>query len=191
MDLIWGGDHVGDLKMSTAHHHLDQPIDRWSVSYWITGDGQWAPRWDCSSHDWLLAAVTISTIIFMAWEYGVYAHKCDKMFKLLPEGASKSHVMYLRKVFLQCLSIHVVMNVVAWVVTPYYLLSLLVLYNAFQTRKLNHSKTLILHIQEIENHNLVVANTRAALTTLDDGELTLTEKLDQAKTALLRTVGVV
>lgn len=164
---------------------VDRQIDRSTFEYWITGNGYHLTRWDCTSHDTWLYIANIVSNGWMSFEYGKYAYYCHKAFKILESSHAKTHMSRLRIVFLQYMTIHLFMSVFSWFCSIYWFTVLLVLFNAYTTRKMNESKIMVLHIQEIAKDQ---HQKEDALHTLDDANLTLEQKLDKAKRLLLERI---
>lgn len=171
--------------MQEHHHQIAGQIDRSTLEYWITGNGYHSTRWECTSHDtWLCVANAVSNG-WMAFEYGRYAYYCHRAFKTLKNSHSKTHIAKLRTVFLQCMTIHLFMSVLSWVCSIYWLTVLLTLFNAYTARKMNESKIMILHSQEIAK---IQHQKDEIIDALDDEKMTLEQKLDNAKRLLLERI---
>lgn len=167
------------------HNHTT--IDRWSIAYWIAGDGAWSNRWQCTSHDVVLCFIQIITTLWVAWEYYRYAANCERTFSVLPLSFGRRHIEYLRIVLLQCLAIHLCMSVLAWVATPYFFIVALTIWNALSARKLNATNLMQQHAAELlHDDELLRSNDRVLhiITTPTD----TTQKLQAAIDVLQQTM---
>lgn len=160
-------------------------INRTDLMYWITGNGAWSARWEGTSKDTWLAVASIVATLWMVCEYWRYAHNCDQAFDQLQTSNAKTHVLRLRRVFMQSMLIHTCTGILVWWVPTFWVIVVLTGINARQTRRLNTTKIQVLHAQELANAATVTA---ATLRVLDNPQVDVHERLDQVKILLMQRV---
>lgn len=177
-----------EVQHSTAQDLQPTPADppqRTSPIYWITGEGGWAPKWEYTNHDIWLAVVSILANLWMGWEYYRYASACGAMCYRMSDGIEKTHMLQLRRVFLQCVVIHAGMGVLLWWLPAYWLLTVLVVINAKQTRRLNTTKIQMLRAI---SQGSVAEGRHPAITPECTRQLATHNRLDQARDTLMQRV---
>ncbi len=182
------GDAMAVVHAVTQHDlqlHSMEPITRTSPLYWLHGDGAWASKWDCTGHDLWLAVTVILANLWMSWECWRYSRSCGAAFYQLQDSMARTHVLQLRRVFIQCMFVHFGTGVLAWWLPAYWALAGLVIMSAWQTRRLNTTKIQILHAQELAN---TAASAAAVLATIDNQQLAVHDRLDQARDLLMQRV---
>lgn len=137
--------------MHEHHHPIGDAIDR-GWRYWLDGNGQWMPRWECTGHDVLLLVVSLTTASVMVAGYFVYAHQQREAIELLPTEPERQHARDLQRVFLLCGLLHW-LHVVGWFHTLYYLVAMLYGYNAWQTYRLTCDKNRLLALQAMRKRH--------------------------------------
>lgn len=164
----------------------ENEICRIDPLYWITGNARWESRWEGTGKDtWLALASTVATL-WLICEYWRYARSCDHTFNQLPPGIAQSHVLQLRRVFMQSILIHTCTGILVWWMPIFWVAAALTFINAWQTRQLNSTKTQLLHTHE--PHTLTAAMRTATLQTTDDTQIDAHGRLDQATTLLMQRV---
>ena len=164
------------------HTHAD--IDRWSLAYWIAGAGNWHTRWECTSADALLCILQVTVTLWVALEYYRYAVLCAPTCTYTVSVPANIHMTYLRRVFIQCLAIHVASAVLSWVITPYYIVVIAMAWNAVTTRKLCAAKKVATRDQEDLNRERYIAKQAAALAASRAPVTDTTQQLQHALTVL-------
>lgn len=158
---------------------------RLSPLYWLSGNGGWRTLWECTGHDtWLAVAATISNL-WLCWEYCKYAHNCNKACMILPDGALRRHTVQLRKVFLQGAALHVGVWIMLWWLSAYWVLVVMLILHARQTRQLNKIKLQLLHTQEMTYAAEVYAG---VITPVSSTQPAVHDRLDQARDQLMQRV---
>lgn len=164
------------------HTHAD--IDRWSLAYWIAGAGNWYTQWECTSADALLCVLQVTVTVWMAWEYYRYAALCSPSCIYNVSTPAGLHMKYLRRVFIQCLAIHLASAVLSWVVTPYYIIVGAMAWNAVTIRKLCVAKQIDSRDQEYANRERYIAKQAAILAASRTPVADTTQQLQHALTVL-------
>jgi hypothetical protein len=163
------------------HNHAT--IDRWSIAYWLSGNGSWSTRWECASADAVLCVSQLLVTLWVAWEYYRYATLCTVEDDVAGCRETKTHMECLRKVFLQCLAIHVAMAALTWITTPYFIIVGITAWNALTTRRLVAAKLSMQRVQAQCEHESSVIYHAAAMGT-PDAHGSTSDKLQQALTTL-------
>lgn len=184
------GDTMAMLNLAMTGHaaHANAPteaITRTSPLYWITGNGAWVSRWECTNHDLWLAVVSIAANLWMGWEYWRYANSCTAAVYQLQDSIAKTHSLQLRRVFIQCVLIHAVLGVLFWWLPSYWILAALTLVNAKQARRLNATKIQVLRSQEAIHTETC---DREILQALNNPQIAAQDRLDYARNLLMRRV---
>lgn len=189
---IFMGDAAAVLNLAVqrnVHQYAQasppETLHRSSPIYWITGEGVWGTKWEYTQHDSWLAIASILANLWMGWEYYRYAASCGVMSYQLPPGLQRTHMLQLRRVFLQCVIIHAGMSVVLWWLPAYWLLTAMIAINAMQTRRLNSTKMQILCLDAATS--VASAETVAATTAITQ-QTAVHSRLDQARDILMQRV---
>ena len=170
------------LGVTTTSPH---ELNRTDPVYWLTGNGDWSARWEGTNKDTWLAVASIVATLWMVCEYWRYAINCGHVFQQLQTSVAKSHVLQLRRVFMQSMLIHTCTGILVWWVPAFWVIVVLTVINAWQTRQLNTANIQVLHANELV---AVTATTAATLQVLNDSKLDIHTRLDQAKTLLMQRV---
>lgn len=126
-------------------NHLHTGSGNW-LEYLLWGGGAWATRWQCTSHDAVLAVVSILGCLWMLWGCGRYAWAAGH--SIGPRGLTE-HNRQLRWVFIQMAAMNAVMMMLVWVWPAYYVAALLCWINANQISKLTRAKLMELADAEV------------------------------------------
>ena len=180
-------DGVQDLRdaLSTGAPATQHAIDRTSPMYWTTGNGAWAARWEGTNNDTWLAIVAIGSTLWLVTEYWRYANSCARVFHQLHSSVAKTHVLQLRRVFMQSMLIHACTGILVWWIPAFWVIAALTIAHAWQTRRLNTTKIQVLHANELA---AAAATTAATLQVLGNAQLDVHERLDQATSLLMQRV---
>lgn len=163
----------------------ESDIDRDDPAYWITGGGHWVSRWEGTSHDMWLLVASIAVSLWLLIEYAQYHRSCGEVFHALHTSMAKLHILRLRRVFMQCMLIHMVTGIIVWLVPVFWLIVVLTGLIAWQIRKLNSAKIQIRHAREI---SFTDETTTAVLRVLTNNQLDAQARLDQTRDLLIQRV---
>lgn len=120
------------------------------LKYLIDGDHHWMNRWCCTGSDIYICVSMIISCSWMFYEYVKYGYQNGKMIEYVDNTIIKEHLRTLKTVFIQCGIIHVLSSIISWFWTPYYPICVLMVYNAYCSRKLNSQRTQILLLEAIK-----------------------------------------
>lgn len=115
------------------------PIDRTNPEYWFDGAGAWMNRWHCTGSDSWLMVGTVLACLWMVSEYLIVAANARESAKI-SSGAVATYLVAKTKVFTWCAFIHVLNLIVAWYVTVYWVVFAMLVWNAYQARRMNASR---------------------------------------------------
>ena len=160
-------------------------ISRTDPVYWLTGNGAWLSRWSGTGKDTWLAIASIAATLWLLYEYWQYAQNCGNVSKQLHRGTARRHVLQLRRVFMQSMLIHACTGVLVWWVPAFWVITGLMIANAWQIRQLNTAK---IHVLQSHKVATVADVTTATLAFTDTTRPDVHEKLDQAKILLMQRV---
>lgn len=186
---VIGGMPPRSSQLQGMHAHLvaatEFDISRNDPAYWVTGNGHWVSRWEGTSHDMWLLVSSIAVSLWLLIEYAQYHRSCGEVFHALHTSVAKTHILRLRRVFMQCMLIHMVTGILVWLVPVFWLIVVLTGLIAWQIRKLNSTKIQIRHAREI---TFTDETTIAALRVLNNNQLDAQARLDQARDLLIQRV---